>query len=90
LLEGKKVVLVLARGGVYSKGPMQPYDFQEPYLRAILGFIGLTDVDVVRVEGVALGDDAVKSALASATAQAGELVRKIGALPSAGVARAAA
>jgi len=45
---------------------------------------------VVRVEGVALGDDAVKSALASATAQAGELVRKIGALPSAGVARAAA
>jgi len=90
LLEGKKVVLVLARGGVYSKGPMQPYDFQEPYLRAILGFIGLTDVDVVRVEGVALGDDAVKSALASATAQAGELVRKIGALPSAGVAHAAA
>ena len=28
LLEGKKVVLVLARGGIYSNGPMQPYDFR--------------------------------------------------------------
>src|SRR5271170_4477694 len=78
LLEGKKVVLVLARGGVYSNGPMQPYDFQEPYLRTVLGFIGLTDVDVVRIEGVALGDEALKTALESATTQAGELARAIG------------
>ena len=69
---------------------MQPFDFQEPYLRTVLGFIGLTDVDVVRIEGVALGDEAVKAALESATKQAGELARKIGAMPSARVARAAA
>ena len=90
LLEGKKVVLVLARGGVYANGPMQPFDFQEPYLRTVLGFIGLTDVDVVRIEAVALGAEAVKAALASATAQAGELVRKIGVMPPVIAARAAA
>jgi len=90
LLEGKKVVLVLARGGVYTSGPMQPFDFQEPYLRTVLGFIGLTDVDVVRIEGVALGDEALKTALESATTQAGELARTIGARAPATVARAAA
>jgi FMN-dependent NADH-azoreductase len=54
LLKGKRAILVLASGGVYSDGPAKPFDFQEPYLRTILGFIGLTEVDVVRVEGVAV------------------------------------
>ncbi len=90
LLEGKKVVLVLARGGVYASGPMQVFDFQEPYLRTVLGFIGMTDIEVVRLEGLALGDEAVRVALASGTAQAGELVRRIGAANRAGPERAAA
>jgi FMN-dependent NADH-azoreductase len=47
LLKGKRAILVLARGGVYSNGPTKPFDFQEPYLRSILGFIGIIDVDVV-------------------------------------------
>jgi FMN-dependent NADH-azoreductase len=38
---------------------MQSFDFQEPYLRAVLGFIGITDVEVIRVEGVALGEQAL-------------------------------
>jgi len=75
LVKGKKAVLVLARGGIYSEGPMKPYDFQEPYLRTVLGFIGVTDVDVIRIEGVALGDDAARKAVASAKATADELVR---------------
>ena len=37
MLKGKRVILVLARGGVYSDGPAKPLDFQEPYLRASLG-----------------------------------------------------
>ncbi len=90
LLEGKKVVLVLARGGVYASGPMQAFDFQEPYLRTVLGFIGMTDIEVVRLEGLALGDEAVRAALASGAAQAGELVRRIGAANRAGAERAAA
>jgi len=67
LVTGKKVVLLLASGGVYSDGPYKPYDFQESYLRAVLGFIGLTDVTVVRAEGLALGPDAAAKAVAEAT-----------------------
>lgn len=52
LLKGKKVYLAIASGGVYSDGPMKSFDFAEPYLKAVLGFIGLTDVTVFRVEGV--------------------------------------
>ena len=77
LVQGKKTVLVIARGGVYSEGPMKPYDFQEPYLRSVLGFIGMTDVEVIRIEGVAMGDDAVRNAVTSAKAQADDVVRAI-------------
>jgi len=66
---------VLARGGIYSEGPMKAYDFQEPYLRAALGFIGMTDIEVVRIEGVALSEDAVRTAVTSAKQTADELVR---------------
>lgn len=52
LLKGKKVYLAIASGGVYSDGPMKSFDFAEPYLKAVLGFIGLSDVTVFRVEGV--------------------------------------
>jgi FMN-dependent NADH-azoreductase len=77
LLIGKKAVLVFARGGVYSEGPMQSFDFQEPYLRAVLGFMGITDVEVVRVEGVAFGDEAVNQALRAAEAQADAIARRL-------------
>jgi FMN-dependent NADH-azoreductase len=77
LVQGKKLILVLARGGIYTEGPMKGYDFQEPYLRTVLGFIGMTDVEVIRIEGVAMGDDAVRNAMASAKAQADGVVRAI-------------
>jgi FMN-dependent NADH-azoreductase len=70
LVSGKKLVLFLAAGGVYSEGPYKPYDFQESYLRAILGFIGITDVTIIRAEGLALGADAVTKAVADARAEA--------------------
>jgi FMN-dependent NADH-azoreductase len=69
LVSGKKLVLFLASGGVYSEGPYKPYDFQETYLRAILGFIGMTDVTVIRAEGLAMGPDAAAKAVADARAQ---------------------
>jgi FMN-dependent NADH-azoreductase len=51
LLKGKKVYIALSSGGIYSEGPWKPFDFVEPYLKHILGFIGLTDVTIFRVEG---------------------------------------
>src|SRR6267154_4935773 len=76
MLKGKRAILVLARGGVYSDGPAKPFDFQEPYLRAILGFIGLTDIDVVRVEGIARSEIGPEKAVASATAQSKEILAR--------------
>jgi FMN-dependent NADH-azoreductase len=54
LLKNKKVYLALASNGVYSDGPMKPWDFAEPYLRFILGFIGLTDITTYRIEGLGI------------------------------------
>jgi FMN-dependent NADH-azoreductase len=56
LIKGKKVYIAVSSGGVYSDGPMKHADFIEPYLRFILGFIGLTDITFVRAEGLALPD----------------------------------
>lgn len=70
LVGGKKVVIVLSRGGVYSEGPMSEFDFQERYLRTVFAFIGITDVEFVRVEGVALSpkhrEDAITAGFAAA------------------------
>ena len=51
LIHGKKVYIAVASGGIYSEGVMQSFDFAAPYLKAILGFLGITDVTVIRVEG---------------------------------------
>src|ERR1700693_2993034 len=51
VLKGKKVVVLTSRGGAFRPGtPTAQYDHQEPYLRHILGFIGLTDVTFIHAE----------------------------------------
>ena len=65
LVHGKKFVIFTSRAGVYSSGPAQAMDFQETYLRGVLGFLGITDVSFVSAEGLAMGDEAVNSALAN-------------------------
>ena len=52
LAQGKKAILVLSSGGVFSEGPWQPWDTVEPYLRQILAFIGITNVQTVRAQGM--------------------------------------
>lgn len=67
---GKRAILVLASGGVFSEGPWRSWDFVEPYLRQILGFIGIEDVQTVRVEGTnipGVADSAVSKANAAVT-----------------------
>lgn len=66
LAGGKRVIVASSRGGVYSSGPAAPMDFQEPYLRAALGFIGITDIEYIRAEGVALGEEQKAKAIATA------------------------
>jgi FMN-dependent NADH-azoreductase len=67
LLKGKKVYVVASRGGVYTgDSPVRSFDFQEPYLRAMLGFNGLTDVSVIHVEGQKISPAAAEAGLIQA------------------------
>lgn len=72
-LKGKKVVVIESRGGVYTSGPASVMDQQEPYLRTVLGFVGLTDVSFVHVEKQAMGPDAAKLGLEAAAAEIADL-----------------
>ncbi|SFS12627.1 FMN-dependent NADH-azoreductase [Granulicella pectinivorans] len=74
LCGAKKVILVSTRGGQYGEGsPYAPMDFQEKYLKGVLGFLGITDVTVVRAEGLARGGDVAKLAVESAYAEIAKL-----------------
>lgn len=64
LAGGKQVWLVSGRGGQY--GETHPMDFQENYLKTVLGFLGITDIQTVRAEGVAMGAEAKQQALHTA------------------------
>ncbi|HET7299379.1 MAG TPA: NAD(P)H-dependent oxidoreductase [Oleiagrimonas sp.] len=68
LAGGKRVIIASSRGGVYSEGPATAVDFQEPYLRTVLNFFGITDIHFVRAEGVGLGPDQKAQAIETALA----------------------
>jgi FMN-dependent NADH-azoreductase len=73
LVTGKKVYVVLASGGVYSDGPGAFMDHATPYLRNGLAFLGMTDVEFIRIEGVAMGPDAEAKAIAAALDQTSDI-----------------
>jgi len=69
LLGGKRVIVIESRGGLYSEGPAQAIDFQEPYLRHLPGFMGLADVAFIHAEKIGFGPDAREAALIGAKAK---------------------
>lgn len=74
LAQGKVAYLVLSRGAKYEDPALKALDFQEPYLRAVLNWIGITDLQVIHVEGTAFGPEVVQQALNVARHQIPELV----------------
>ncbi len=70
LLTGKKAVIFAARGGKYAGTPA---DTQSDYIRGFLAFIGITDVEFVYAEGLAMGDEGKKAAIADAHQQIDKL-----------------
>lgn len=80
LLKGKKVYAVVSRGGFYTgDSPVKGFDFQEPYLRAMLWFVGLTDVTFVHVEGQKISPEVAEAGLNRAR----EMVQQIAPLAQA-------
>ena len=71
LMTGKKAVVIESRAGFYSEGPGAALDGQEPHIRTLLGFIGITDVTFVRAEKLAFGPEAAEAAIAEAGAALG-------------------
>lgn len=63
LIQGKKVYVAFARGGIYRDTPA---DSQTPYIQTILGFLGMTDVKYIHAEGLAMGPEAVDKAFTQA------------------------
>lgn len=66
LMTGKKAVVIESRAGFYSEGPTSSMDSQEPHLRTLLGFMGITDVVFVRAEKLAFGPEAAAAAIEAA------------------------
>jgi len=69
IVTGKRVIVVASRGGVYVEGPMMAFNFQDTYLRAVLGFLGMTDVQVIDVERTRLRPEQKEKGLNDAIAK---------------------
>src|SRR5262249_22918702 len=74
LLPGKRAIVLESRGGLYSEGPAQLMDSQEPHLKTLLGFMGINDVTFIRAEKLAFGPDARQQAIEGARSEIGSKV----------------
>lgn len=71
LIEGKKAIVVTTRGGIHKDAAT---DSMTPYLRTVLGFVGITDVEFVYAEALNMGKDAAAKGISEAQSQLAELV----------------
>lgn len=77
LVKNKKMVIICSRGGQYTSKEQQPYDFQEPYLKSIFGFVGITDITFIKAEPMDMGLEIRKAKLLEAEAAAEMLSSRI-------------
>lgn len=73
LLTGVRAIVIESRGGLYSEGPRKSMDFQEPYLKTLLGFIGITDVTFIHAEKIGSGAEARELAIETAKSRIEEV-----------------
>ncbi|HCM1474571.1 TPA: FMN-dependent NADH-azoreductase [Vibrio parahaemolyticus] len=66
LIEGKKAIVVTTRGGIHKDSPT---DNVTPYLRTVLGFVGITDVEFIYAEALNMGEDAASKGISEAQSQ---------------------
>jgi len=71
LLKDKKILVVTTRGGSYSASPL---DFQEPYLRAVFEFTGVTDITFIHAENLSMGAEERQYSLAASRAAIGQFI----------------
>ena len=77
LVLGKKMVCITSRGGDLSpESPTHAYDLQEPYLRAIFGFIGITDIEFINAQPMDITPEWREAAITAAIEQARSLTSR--------------
>ncbi|MFK5950294.1 MAG: NAD(P)H-dependent oxidoreductase [Methylococcales bacterium] len=59
LLENKKAYIVTSSGAVFSDGSLDVVNFLSPYLKSVLGLIGITDVEIISIEGTSTDESAL-------------------------------
>ena len=74
MLAGKRVIVVDRGGFLQARAPGKGRDFQEPYLRQLLSFVGMTDVAFVRAEKLGFGPEAREQAIESARTELGRII----------------
>ncbi|GJD15639.1 acyl carrier protein phosphodiesterase [Rivularia sp. IAM M-261] len=76
LVFNRKMLVITARGGSYPAGtPYAQFDFQEPYIRAIFGMMGVTDITFIHADNLSMGDEARQQSLTKAQAAIEQTVK---------------
>lgn len=76
LAKNKKMIVISTSGGAYHSKEMQTFDFLEPYIKTIFGFVGIKDITFVKAENMDLDIEQGKKNLEAAKKEAGELANK--------------
>lgn len=77
LAKNKKMVVIASRGGDYTTKETEPLDFQEPYLKAIFGFVGITDISCIKAQPMDMGKEKREERLSQAKKEALALAHKL-------------
>lgn len=70
LVKGKKVYVVTASAGAYADGPG---DYLNPWIKFTLGFMGMSDVEIIKLDALAYGPEAVEKTMSAANAKIAEI-----------------
>jgi len=73
LVKNKKMAVIASRGGDYASEQMKSFDFQEPYLRAVFGFVGITDIGFIIAQPMNMGQELQETKIKEAKDQARKL-----------------
>ncbi|MBI5632546.1 MAG: NAD(P)H-dependent oxidoreductase [Nitrospirae bacterium] len=70
LAQNRKMVVITSRGGQYTSDEMRPFDYQEPYLRMIFGYVGIRDIEFIIAQPTDMGTELQEEAIARARVKA--------------------
>jgi len=76
LAKGKKMAVIISRGGDYSSEPMKQSDHQATYLKTVFGFVGIRDIRFIVAEGVDMGRKQAENSVRHAQEEAAEAAKE--------------